>query len=373
MIAGPAEFVLQAEDRMCLKRGKLTARVTERAKGFTVETPHAILVDLGTEFAADVDRDGNGEVHVFRGEVIVQPRSRTDSRPLRLTNAQATRIDSASVTPAGIEVDSSRFLRQLDEPKTNYSQLIYDLGPQVYLRMEPTVDGHSLVDSAVQGRFGQVVLGPNNGTPWCPGYFGSALRLQGPSSGEYAWMPSIEKQTGNTLSVVAWVFAESRPRWATIAKRWGDPGDRCFHFGLFGDDGDLEVHIDQPNGEEVLVREGRPLPTRRWHHVAFVADGTRLRLYRNGLEVASAAYVGLQSGTIEAFGVGVKLDRTGGRPDPFEPGYWHGRLDEISIFERPLNQDQIHQLHTGGRRARTERPTLKPASHGPWNRSGRSA
>ena len=241
---------------MCLKRGKLTARVTERAKGFTVETPHATLVDLGTEFAADVDRDGNGEVHVFRGEVIVQPRSRTDSRPLRLTNAQATRIDSASVTPAGIEVDSSRFLRQLDEPKTNYSQLIDDLGPQVYLRMEPTVDGHSLVDSAVQGRFGQVVLGPNNGTPWCPGYFGSALRLQGPSSGEYAWMPSIEKQTGNTLSVVAWVFAESRPRWATIAKRWGDPGDRCFHFGLFGDDGDLEVHIDQPNGEEVLVREG---------------------------------------------------------------------------------------------------------------------
>ncbi len=115
-----------------------------------------------------------------------------------------------------------------------------------------------------------------------PGYFGSALRLQGPSSGEYARMPSIEKQTGNTLSVVAWVFAESRPRWATIAKRWGDPGDRCFHFGLFGDDGDLEVHIDQPNGEEVLVREGRPLPTRRWHHVAFVADGTRLRLYRNG-------------------------------------------------------------------------------------------
>ena len=345
VITGPAEFVLEAEDRMCLKRGKLTARIAERARGFTVETPHATLVDLGTEFAADVDREGNGEVHVFRGEVIVQPRSQTDSRPVRLTDAQATRIDSASVTPAGIEVDSSRFLRQLDEPKTNYSQRIRDLEPNVYLRMEPTVDGHSLIDSAAVGRFVQVVVGPDSGTPWLPSYFGSALRLRGPSSGEYARIPAIEKQSGVTLSVVAWVFAESRPRWASIAKRWGDPGDRRFHFGLFGDDGDLEVHINQPNGEEVLVREGRPLSTRRWHHVAFVADGARLRLYRNGLEVASAAYDGLQPGMTEALGIGVKLDPTGVRPDQAEPGYWHGRLDEVSIFAHPLKPDQIHQLH----------------------------
>ena len=130
MITAPAEFALQSEERLYLKRGKLTAKVSERAKGFTVETPSATLVDLGTEFAADVDRDGNGEVHVFRGEVIVQPRSLTDSRPLRLTEAQATRIDAASATPSGIEVDSTRFLRQLEEPKTSYSRLTSELGPR---------------------------------------------------------------------------------------------------------------------------------------------------------------------------------------------------------------------------------------------------
>ncbi len=91
-------------------------------------------------------------------------------------------------------------------------------------------------------------------------------------------------------------LAESRPRWASIAKRWGEPGDRSFHFGLFGDDGDLEVHVTQPNGEESQAREGRPLPTGRWHHVAFVADGQYLRLYRNGFEVAKTGYTGLQPG-----------------------------------------------------------------------------
>ena len=84
MITAPAEFDLLSDERLVLKRGKLSARVPEPARGFTVETPSATLVDLGTEFAADVDRDGNGEVHVFRGEVIVKPRSRRDSRPLRL-------------------------------------------------------------------------------------------------------------------------------------------------------------------------------------------------------------------------------------------------------------------------------------------------
>ena len=166
-------------------------------------------------------------------------------------------------------------------------------------------------------------------------------------------MPSIQKPAGNTLSVMAWVFAESRPRWASIAKRWGDPGDRCFHFGLFGDDGDLEVHIAQPNGEEAaskLAEEGRPLPTGRWHHVAFVADGTTLRLYRNGVEAARTPYTGLQPGTHEVLGVGVKLDKTGDRPDATEPGYWHGRLDEISVFSQALEPDQVRQLYQSAAR-----------------------
>jgi len=350
MITAPAEFALKSEEKLYLKRGKLTAKVSERAKGFTVETPSATLVDLGTEFAADVDPYGNGEVHVFRGEVIVQPRSLTDSRPLRLTEAQATRIDAASATPSGIEVDSTRFLRQLEEPRSSYSRLVSELGPKLYLHMEPTVDGHSVIDSCSHDRLGRVVLSPSNGTPWFPGCFGSSLRLRGPGFGEYATMPSIEKPAGNTLSVVAWVFAESRPRWASIAKRWGEPGDRCFHFGLFGDDGDLEVHVAQPNGEEALAREGRPLPTGRWHQVAFVADGTTLHLYRNGVEVARAPHAGLQSGTLDVLGVGVKLDKTGGRPDPFEPGYWHGRLDEISVFSKALKPDQIRQLHQSAAR-----------------------
>jgi hypothetical protein len=345
ILAAPAEFAAQSEGRLYLKRGKLTANVPGPAKGFTVETPSATLVDLGTEFAADVDHDGNGEVHVFRGEVIVQPRSQRDSRPLRLIESQATRIDAASATPSGIEADPGRFLRELEEPSSAYSRLIRELGPATYLPMEPSADGNSLIDACSPGRPGRVVLGPCPGTPWAPGRFGSSLNLRGPGPGDHARIPYVHRSVDGRLSVVAWVLAESRPRWASIIKRWGEPGDRSFHFGLHGDDGDLEVHAARPDGEESLAREGRPLPTGRWHHVAFVADGEALHLYRNGAEVARTRSPGLRRGAINVAGVGVKLDRAGERPDSYEPGYWHGRLDEIAIFPRALGPDQIRRLY----------------------------
>jgi hypothetical protein len=344
LIMAPAEFAL-SEDRLLLRSGKLTARVPEPAKGFTVETPSATLIDLGTEFAAEVDQAANGEVHVFRGEVIVQPRSQTDVRPVRLTGARATRIDVASATPSGIDVDATRFLRQFEEPATEYSRLAAAMNPQIYLGMEPTLDGHSLSDVGSSRAIGRVVPGPGHGTSWFPGRFGSSLRLRGPGHGDYALIPFRREMVGETMSVVAWVLAESRPRWASILKRWGRPEDHCFHFGLYLDDGDLEIHTAQADGREFTAREGRPLPTGRWQHVAFVADRKVLRLYRNGVEVARADHPGLRPGTLESIGVGAKLNVAGDGPDPIEPGFWDGRLDEIAIYPQALDADQVRRLY----------------------------
>ncbi len=344
MIAAPAEFAPGA-DRLALRCGRLTARVPGPAKGFVVETPHARLTDLGTEFAMDVDRASNGEFHVFRGEVIVQPRSQTDVRPVRLVEAHATRIDAATATPSGIDVDASRFLRRLDEPETAYSRLSRDLGPAAYLTMEPILDGHSLIDAGSRRRLGRVVPGPGCGTPWFPGRFGTSLRLRGPGSEDFAIVSFRPDQVPETLTVVAWVLAQSRPRWASILKRWGMPADHSFHFGLYLDDGDLEVHTARADGQEFIAREGRPLPTGRWQHVAFVADRRELRLYRNGVEVARTAHPGLRPGALNAVGVGVKLNVSGDGPDPIEPGYWHGRLDEIAIYPRALDADAIRRLY----------------------------
>ena len=52
-----------------MKFGQLAANVPEAAQGFTIDSPKAAIVDLGTEFALNVTESGKSQVHVYEGEV----------------------------------------------------------------------------------------------------------------------------------------------------------------------------------------------------------------------------------------------------------------------------------------------------------------
>jgi len=68
----PAIFEATSENEGFLKFGNLSARVsTPGAKGFTVQTPTARIVDVGTEFTASTAADGQSQVAVKSGEVFV--------------------------------------------------------------------------------------------------------------------------------------------------------------------------------------------------------------------------------------------------------------------------------------------------------------
>jgi hypothetical protein len=183
---------------------------------------------------------------------------------------------------------------------------------------------------------------------WTAGKVGAALTLGGPAQQAYASASQYPQTEGDTLSVAAWVYARSRPRWASIAKNWagGDEHHGQFHFGLYQDSGELEAHIIDGTGKEVVIRDTVPLPLDTWHHVAFVADGTRLHLYRNGVEVDSQPYHGIHADKrIKALGIGTKLNLLGTKPEELDFNMWDGRLDELAIFNHPLSSDDIEQLN----------------------------
>ena len=69
---------------------RLTANVTEPAKGFSVLTPRATVVDLGTESGVEVNNDGATDVVVFKGEVDDDYNDPTDQ-----SSAQRLRIGEA--------------------------------------------------------------------------------------------------------------------------------------------------------------------------------------------------------------------------------------------------------------------------------------
>ena len=129
------------------------------------------------------------------------------------------------------------------------------------------------------------------------GLFGHALQLE---NSNYALIPNLPGTDAQQLSFSAWVYCWDRHNWEVIAcehnvatrtlKAWDGFDNWQFHVGLYEFNGDLVVSVNQRDKTRVALREGvsQPFPIGRWQHVAFVADGSTLHLYRNGRQVASA-------------------------------------------------------------------------------------
>jgi hypothetical protein len=73
-LEAPADLELVSAARCVLHGGRLVGKVPPAAVGFSVETPTAVLQDLGTEFAVNVRDAGTSDVEVFDGLVDVQHR-----------------------------------------------------------------------------------------------------------------------------------------------------------------------------------------------------------------------------------------------------------------------------------------------------------
>ncbi len=350
VLRAPATFDLVDESCVRLEDGQIAAHIPETAIGFKIESPGATVIDMGTDFAVQAVRDKESEVHVFQGEVLVDlhgDKGKT-AEMLRLVTGEAARVDFFTGMPSGIDLNNQQFLRSLREDAGSYSQAILDLEPAVYYRMEPMGDGTRLIDSSINGADANIHLGRGNMPVWTAGKVGAALTLGGPAQQSFASATQYPQTQGDTLSVAAWVYAKSRPRWASIAKNWagGDEHHGQFHFGLYQDSGELEAHIIDANGKEVVIRDKVPLPLNTWHHVAFVADGNQLRLYRNGQEVDSQPYQGIHADKrIKALGIGTKLNLLGDKPEELDFNMWDGRLDELAIFNHALSDTDIKHLY----------------------------
>ncbi len=67
-IEGPAEIQLASLDRIICRQGNVRAKIAPGAEGFTIETPGAAVIDLGTELGVRVDRRGLSQVVVYEGK-----------------------------------------------------------------------------------------------------------------------------------------------------------------------------------------------------------------------------------------------------------------------------------------------------------------
>lgn len=105
-LEGPAAYELQSIDRTKLAYGLLSATVPPGAEGFRVDTPSAQVIDLGTAFGIELDRDGLSKVSVFDGEVEVV--TDKDRQKRLLTEGQSVELSSDG-SMSDIAFETQRF------------------------------------------------------------------------------------------------------------------------------------------------------------------------------------------------------------------------------------------------------------------------
>ena len=172
--------------------------------------------------------------------------------------------------------------------------------------------------------------GAISGATWTTqGKFGNALVFD-----NNTWVTvnddgtSLDLSTGLTLE--AWVYPTSTPTtWSTVLLKEQSNG---LAYALYAGS-----PSNRPNGYVFTTTEQgiagtQALPLNTWSYLATTYDGSVLRLYVNGAQVASKAVTG---DILNSFGA----LRIGGNSVWGE--YFHGMIDEVRVYNRALTQTEI--------------------------------
>jgi hypothetical protein len=184
--------------------------------------------------------------------------------------------------------------------------------------------GTSLLDRTGKGHTGAV-----NGATWsASGHSGGALSFDGVSNlVTVADANDLDLTNGMTLE--AWVRPTNTSGWRTVLAK-ERPGGLAYE--LYGSGSARpSAYIDTGSAERGLTSPSA-LAVNTWSHLAFTYDGTTMRLYINGTQVASAAETGLAMTSASPL-------RIGGNTIWSE--WFAGLIDDARIYNRALTATEV--------------------------------
>jgi Concanavalin A-like lectin/glucanases superfamily/Cadherin-like len=213
-------------------------------------------------------------------------------------------------------------------------------------QVEPMADGGELASAAelpglvaawgfeeasgntVRDTSGNKLNGTISGAAWtAAGKYGNALSFNGTSA--LVTVPdanALDLTTGMTLE--AWVHPSA------VSNTWRDVIYKglqdIYYLDATSTYGPPAVGGTWISGNPLVGTT--TLPVNAWSHLAASYDGAALRLYVNGVQVASRAQTGSIATSNQALSIG---------GDEFYGAYFAGLIDEVRIYNRALTQNEI--------------------------------
>ncbi len=195
------------------------------------------------------------------------------------------------------------------------------------------------------------IVGGNNGTmqngaTFASGKVGQAFSFDGVD--DYVRISNdLSLSPTNAVSIGAWIkFASIPGKFELVRKQ--------LHLGAGYDvrwqDGTLYFWINI-NGSWVNVTYSTSWSVGSWLHIFNIFDGDSLRIYANGVLVASTAH----TGTIFYDASNVSI----GSGIPHDPSYnFHGLIDELEFYHRALTTEEVAAIYGAGRAGKCKKVTI---------------
>lgn len=365
VLEGPAELELISSTEAFLGAGKLSAQVPPPARGFTVGSPAARVVDLGTEFGLAVTDAATAEVHVFTGKVELL--SAGTAKPKQsLTSGEAMRL-SAGVWAQAV-ADRTTFLTESELARRGVAESEQRLAawrvasrawsggelandrlrlPELSMRLHYRFEAASsaervLTNSVADARaesHGSIVGGAWGEGRW-PGK--GALEFRG--AGDRVRLTGPESLAQVTF--LAWVRVEALPHAMHAlfsaetervgALRWELTRAGQLRLRIGRDLGRSRLDWEAVNSEPFVTPERRG----QWLLLATTFDGQTMRHYGNGRPIGAGASFtppALHLGTAEL-----------GNSPSRDVRQLIGSVDEFAVLSRALSAEELRKLYEQG-------------------------
>lgn len=362
VLEGPAAIELLAPDEARLERGKLTARVTPPAIGFTVHNDAVKVVDRGTEFGMNAAGPGLCEIHVFEGEValfggILKTGEKLlfggDGISIASGKWNPIRSNRGSFVDPGVLRDAVLRLTQAqwDRWKTFREKFRSTQDLKVYFdfqKFDPYTQ--SLPNNSVAaGKFGP---GTVIGCEPCPGRWPQKTALGFAKTSDRVRF--LSEGSSPAITLMAWVRVDSLPQdhnalLSMSPDRKGEVHWKIDNAGriLIG------VRAEPRIGKDAWERLASPpvVGAREfghWMHLATVVNSADLtmRHYVNGREVASGTMsrpAEIQFGMADIGNYGSRNETTRIADGIREIRNFSGRIDEFAMLARALSPEEIFE------------------------------
>ncbi len=199
-------------------------------------------------------------------------------------------------------------------------------------------------------------IGTNNGTAaggllYQAGKVGNAFVFDGIDDG--ISIPASSSLNVQDLTFEAWVNPASQAKAMPLLEYANTNGLAGVHIWINGNGtGHLFANIRDTSGNQhALWTENGSLPANQWSHIAVTFNQTNgaLRLYINGAVKTETMFGAFTPDTVKAVQLGM---RPAFSSDGLNGACYQGMLDEPTLYDRVLSQEQIAAIYAAGGRGK---------------------